>query len=83
MFPETTSLGQSNYTGPSFQINDRTVIKIIKKSIFWAQNVLFKVQNRPIIEDEEVSGQLTTKFSEIPNPGITAGARTFFSWPKT
>ena len=53
-----------------------------KTPILSAQNVLFKVRNRPIIKDQDVRRPVIITFSESPNPGLTADARIFFySWP--
>ena len=49
-----------------------------KTPILSAQNVLFKVRNRPIIKDQDVRRPVITTFSESPNPGLTADARIFF-----
>ena len=58
-------------------MNHRILIKLSKNPISWDQNVLFKVQNRPTIKDQELRVPVTTTFSESPNPGLTPGKRIF------
>ena len=36
-----------------------------------------KVQNMPVIKDQEVRGQLSTIFLDAPNSGITVGEKSF------
>ena len=73
IFPETTSLWLSINPSPRSQINHRILIKLIKKNVFGggSQNGLFKVKNRPVNKDQEVRGQVSTTFSEVPNSGLT------------
>ena len=77
IFPETTSLWLSNYTGTRSKINHRILIKLIKKVYFGGKNGLFKIKNRFINKNQEVRGQVRTTFSEAPNSGLTIDQKIF------
>ena len=51
----------------------------MKKNFFagGGQKGLFKVKNRPVIKDQEVRGQVSTSFSEVPNSGLTDSEKIF------
>ena len=42
-----------------------------KKNIFWAKYGLFKVKNRPVNKDQEVTDEFSTTFMETPNSELT------------
>ena len=52
-------------------------MKLIKKNFFWAKNGCFKVKNRPVNKGQEVRGQVSTTFSEVPNSGLTVDENIF------
>ena len=69
IFPETTSLWLLNNTSTKSQINQRVLIKSIKKINFSGKNRLFKIKNRPVNKNQEVRGQVRTTFLETPHSG--------------
>ena len=71
IFPKTTSLWLSNNKSPRSQINHRILINFIKKNVFGAKNGLFEVKNTPVNKDQEVRDQVSTRFLEAPNSGLT------------
>ena len=77
IFSETTSLWLSNNPSSRLQINHRILIKLTKNNIFWAKNARFKVKNRPVKKGQEVRGQVSTTFSEVPKSGLTVDENIF------
>ena len=77
IFPETTSLWLLNNTSTKSQINQRVLIKSIKKINFSGKNRLFKIKNRPVNKNKEVRGQVITTLSEAPNSVLTIGQNIF------
>ena len=61
----------------SKMVLDDVEVEILLISWRRGKNGLFKVQNRLVIKNQEVRGQVSTTFSEAPNSGLTVSGNIF------